>query len=204
MPTGYTADIKDGITFPKFAMNCARAFGATVTMRDESMSVAIPEEFKPNTEYYDRSLKKAHQFLAFLNKVDNTLAEKMAQKEYLKEKIRIGEHLAESNDTICKYRVMLSKVNNWQPPTKDHEELKKFMIDQLEQSIKFDDMSRYYRDNPAILLNGQSWILKKKQECLRDIAYHTKERTEEISRTLERNKWIKDLRNSLEDSKVNV
>lgn len=98
---------------------------------------------------------------------------------------------------------MLSNVNNWQPPTKDHEELKRFMIDQLEQSIKFDDMSRYYMDNPAILLTGQSWILKKKQECLMDIAYHTKERTEEISRTLERNKWIKDLRDSLKDSKVN-
>lgn len=35
MPTGYTADIKDGIDFKTYAMNCARAFGACVMLRDE-------------------------------------------------------------------------------------------------------------------------------------------------------------------------
>ncbi|KKK60691.1 hypothetical protein LCGC14_3021870, partial [marine sediment metagenome] len=31
MPTGYTACIKDGISFEKFVMQCARAMGACVT-----------------------------------------------------------------------------------------------------------------------------------------------------------------------------
>ena len=34
MPTGYTADIKDGIDFKTYAMNCARAFGARVMLRE--------------------------------------------------------------------------------------------------------------------------------------------------------------------------
>lgn len=39
MPTGYTADIKDGITFRDFALRCARAFGATIMQRDEDISI---------------------------------------------------------------------------------------------------------------------------------------------------------------------
>jgi hypothetical protein len=49
MPTGYTAAVADGtITeFPDFAMQCARAFGTLVLMRDEPQDAAIPEKFEP-------------------------------------------------------------------------------------------------------------------------------------------------------------
>jgi len=44
MPTGYTAEIYEGekeVTFEKFALTCARAFGACITIRDEPMSASI-------------------------------------------------------------------------------------------------------------------------------------------------------------------
>lgn len=54
MPTGYTYKINEGkeeVTGRTFLMDCAKAFGACVTMRDESSDTPIPEEFKPNTHY---------------------------------------------------------------------------------------------------------------------------------------------------------
>src|SRR5687768_6886698 len=55
MPTGYTHPVVDGkITeFNDFALSCARAFGALITMRDDAMDAPIPEEFKPETNYHD-------------------------------------------------------------------------------------------------------------------------------------------------------
>ncbi len=59
MPTGYTAAVQNGTVtrFADFAMNCARAFGALVELRDE-MDAPIPDTFKPST-HHSESLKKA-------------------------------------------------------------------------------------------------------------------------------------------------
>jgi RNA polymerase primary sigma factor len=47
MPTGYTAAIKDGISFEKFALQGARAFGALVTL--DEINPALPAEvFSPD------------------------------------------------------------------------------------------------------------------------------------------------------------
>lgn len=64
MPTGYTAAVCDGkITeFPAFALQCARAFGALITMRDDAMNAPIPEEIKPDTSYYDKNISEAEHF----------------------------------------------------------------------------------------------------------------------------------------------
>ena len=48
MPTGYTAAVKDGITFEQFAWSCARAFGALIDMRDSPTGAPIPQRFEPS------------------------------------------------------------------------------------------------------------------------------------------------------------
>src|SRR6185437_5714856 len=55
MPTGYTYPVTDGkITqFNDFAMSCARAFGALISMRDDPRDAPILDEIKPDTKYYD-------------------------------------------------------------------------------------------------------------------------------------------------------
>ena len=65
MPSGYTAAIKDGITFSDFAMNCARAFGALISMRDEPLDAPIPERVEP-TDYHAEKIKKAEERLSAL------------------------------------------------------------------------------------------------------------------------------------------
>jgi len=55
MPTGYTAAVQDGTikTLSEYAMSCARAFGATITMRDEPSDAVIPDEFTPSPYHKD-------------------------------------------------------------------------------------------------------------------------------------------------------
>lgn len=51
MPTGYTAGVKDGTVtdFKAFVMQCARAFGALIDMRDDPSDVPIPKSFAPSS-----------------------------------------------------------------------------------------------------------------------------------------------------------
>ena len=63
MPTGYTADLYDGkdVSFEDFTLNCARAFGALVSLRDEP-DAEIPDEFKVD-EFYVKRFEKAKEEL---------------------------------------------------------------------------------------------------------------------------------------------
>src|SRR5688572_13460567 len=56
MPTGYTAGILSGETksFKQFAIDCMRAFGATIHMRDEPMDK--PYEPRTPSEYYSKRI----------------------------------------------------------------------------------------------------------------------------------------------------
>ena len=77
-----------------------------------------------------------------------------------------------------------------------HRVLKDFMVQQIEESIRFDCSTEYYK-KPTELLTGNQWLLEKKQQLLKDINYHTSEHQEEVERVRQRNEWIKQLRNSL-------
>lgn len=65
MPTGYTAPIYEGekdFTFWKFAMRCARSFGACAGLRDEPLDMVIDldKHFKPS-DYYKKELERAEK-----------------------------------------------------------------------------------------------------------------------------------------------
>ena len=62
MPTGYTAPIYEGeenFTFKKFAMRCARNFGALIEMRGEPLDAEIDFDkcFQPS-DYYKKALER--------------------------------------------------------------------------------------------------------------------------------------------------
>ena len=83
MPTEYTHYIKDGISFKEFALKCARAFGACITMKEDPMDVEIPK-FKPDT-YYHKRLKATLKKWKELDNITVAEAELMAEEEYLRE-----------------------------------------------------------------------------------------------------------------------
>lgn len=194
MPTGYTAAVKDGITFEQFAMNCARAFGALIMMRDDPSDESIPERFEPS-DYHAKALEKARDRLATLEAMSEADANGNARAEYDKAVERHREQLAECQALSDKYHAMLSRVVQWQPPTPEHQGLKDFMATQLRESIDWDCFTKYI--TAPLLQPGIAWLAVQIEQARKDVAYHIRERAAEVERTESRNAWIAALRSSL-------
>jgi hypothetical protein len=193
MPTGYTAAIKDGISFTQFAMRCARGMGALVTMRDEPLDAPVPEKIEPSP-YHLEKLEKLRATLAELRAMpvaEIAAAAVMANAE------RAAAHqrdVVDNEDRRSKYEEMLRQVEKWEPPTHEHRSLRTFMIEQIEQSISFDCRDLIPPPKP---LTGPEWIETKLRDTLRDIEYHETKHTEEVAMAASRTQWLRALRASL-------
>lgn len=195
MPTGYTSNIKDGISFNQFIMSCARAFGALITMKDESYLAKIPKKFKPS-DYHAKKIKEAQKQFEKLEKMSTEKATKLSNKASDLEISNNLKEIKEHNDLSQKYNNMLSEVEKWQPPTPGHQDLKNFMKEQIKDSIKWDCCTEYYLRKVKVL-SAQEWLTNEKQKSLKDIDYHTKENQKEIAMVGKRNEWVEALRKSL-------
>ena len=197
MPTGYTADVQDGnITELKdYALLCARAFGPLIHMRDDSLDTPISE---PDEEswYNTEALKKAKDALYDMYNSTNEDLQSLLEEEYSnQEKSRLNQ-LEKIRVHRNHYENMLSKVHNWEPPTKDHVELKKFMINQLNESVNFDCNDEEYYDNPSEEMNLSDWFDENQENYLWRIDYHEKRIEERSEKTEDKKIWIKNLKES--------
>lgn len=195
MPTGYTADIKDGISFEQFTLNCARAFGALLPMRDLPNSAEIPERFEASP-YHLGKLTEARNILRWYEGFSEDEARMGAANEYEQEEHNRKRRLCENQNVLECYRGMLRQVQAWEPPSADHVKLKTFMVKQIEESIKRDDSTEYL-SKPTAQLSPTEWLESKKAKALQDIEYHKAQWAEEVQRTEQRNRWLKQLRGSL-------
>lgn len=193
MPTGYTAEVVDGkITdFPAFVMICARAFGALISMRDEPMDAPIPDEIKPSN-YYVRKVEDRSRELGAVQKMTDAEARTAAEADHAKALKSRSDYLARQDAEAARINAMLAQVRAWTPPTPDHTEMKKFMIEQLTISLP----GSYVPAMPE-LLDGPTWRQRKIDELAVEIARSKDERDKENERAAKRTKWVKDLRASL-------
>lgn len=196
MPTGYTANIADGITFEEYAWRCARAFGALINMRDDPSDAPIPEELKIDP-YHLKEMRKSEAELNLLSGMTEIEIEAMVEKEYNEAIAERNESIAKNHDLMEKYAAMLSQVRAYVPPTPDHIELKVFMEEQIVKSMDFDNMLKYYADNPIIKKPVMRRVTDKVKSVKDSINYHIEEYKQEVNRTNDRNAWIKALRDSL-------
>jgi hypothetical protein len=196
MPTGYTAAVADGgITeFRDFALDCARAFGACVTLRDEPHDAPIPDEFQPSTDYHDKAIRQAKHELELVLAMSDEECEEAARVEYVAAVETHRERGQELEDRRLRYKRMLEKAEAWKSPSDDHDGLKDFMVSQLRKSIDFD--CTHHGKFPE-RETGAEWRSRKLAKANRDIEYHEDERQKEIDRVSSRNNWLKQLRQSL-------
>lgn len=197
MPTGYTAKIGEGQSFEDFVLGCARAFGACIMQRDDPMSDK-PTLQEPST-YHSEKLEEAQAQLAeFLGMTED---EKLDYGRQCKEEaiFRAEESLAKNKALAAKYDDMMDKVEAWTPPTFEHEELKQFMLNQIQESKRFDCMSSYYKDELAKAKTQTPFQFYQKMidSIAWNIKYHSEESIKDVERTLGRNDWIKKLYESL-------
>lgn len=83
MPTGYTAAIKDGITFQEYALSCARAFGALISMREESSDAPIPDALEMSP-YYQTSYDEAREALDEFSALEYPEVKKKYEEYFVK------------------------------------------------------------------------------------------------------------------------
>lgn len=194
MPTGYTAPVVDGeMTSPAdFILNCARAFGALVSLRD-SPRAPIPDELQPST-YHAEQAEAAQARLDDLLTTDAGEAEAEARRAHDAAMGRWRDGRAKTDRVLGRLTEMRAAIVEWTPPTPDHEGLKEFMLDQLDQTIRYDGTF----DTPAPeFVPGPERLAARIAAAEWDIEYHTAEQERENERVAERNAWLAALRASL-------
>lgn len=201
MATGYTHPVVDGSVtdFPQFALQCARAFGALIMMRDAPMDAEIPDEFKPS-DYSAKRLVAAKERLSALEALTPAEVEKKAAESYaalLKAHLDYRARMKLENDRLD---AMLKHVKSWRPPTSEHKGLKEFMIEQLTSSKH--DME--WGSEDPVKQSAKDWLATEMAAAKRDVAYHTNEDKEERERAAGRTEWVRELRASLKQPRVSL
>ena len=196
MPTEYTVKLMEhGQSFPEFVMGCARAFGACITMRDDLNETPIPDKFEP-TDYHVKAAVEARGKLATLKGMtdDEKIAFGLSKK---KAAIKHNqEWLERENRENGRLDEMESQVRVWIPPTKDHQGLKDFMLQQIK--ISRGDTGYIQKElSDAQAKNPMDYYVAGVSAAARDINYHTEENEKETGRVSGRTEWVQQLRQSI-------
>jgi len=198
MPTGYTHNIaRNDFTFEDYALTCARAFGATSHQRDSNLNER--PKCSLDDEYYTERFNESSALLKTLEEMDDAAIEKYGQNCKDKEILSINTELSKRQDLYENYFIMLSKVNAWQPPSLDHEPLKKFMIEQINISIESDCDLEYYAETleKVSKMSNRDFYETELKSVISDVFYY-KDQIEKYNRNVDKsNQWILDLYKSL-------
>ena len=179
-------------------MGCARAFGALIDMRDEPQNAEIPESFHESS-YHKEQIEKNETELNALLAITPEIAEEKARSAYEASVDYHTDAIAKRDALKAKYKAMLSDVKSYSSPSPDHDNFKKFMADQIRQSIEFDCGGDYHERAiaGAKALAGHEWVEAEKQRLEESIEYHRKHQAEDDERNRQRNEWVRKLRESL-------
>jgi len=205
MPTGYTAGIIDGEidTFQEFAKLCTRAFGATMHLRDESMT----SEYKPSepSSYYLDEINKANKYIDLIGKSTDAQIVKAEKKELLKSKEYHTKAIEKENASVEKLNQFLVKAKGYSPVTPEHVGIAEFMVNQIEITIKSELGFNYHQDAIAEIdkklssLSADKIRAEKIAKARKDLKYNTEKHLEDVKRCNDANKWYQDFINSVKD-----
>lgn len=197
MATGYTDKVQKGelTSFKEFAYLCTRAMGVAVLQREESLDVPLKEEYTADTSFWEKSLSKAYAGLIAAIAWTPEEAQEKADAAYAEHVQHAKEANARTAEQLKNYRAMLAKVLDWTPPTSEHQGLKNFMIEQLQDSIKHDG---YLVDVPSPI-TGEEYRVREIQAHQRSISLSSEQIEKEITRAQSRTEWIKAFKDSVDN-----
>lgn len=197
MPTGYTAPVQDGtITDVKdFAASCARAFGAFIHQRDDSMRDRLTYPPKPDNSYYNRALDnaiEADKDWRSLSEADKYLR---WSNYYTQRKVEKHEALAKKAQHSARYESMLAQVESIDVPSK-LQNFKDFMIEQLNSSIEADCGNPEWTESWYTPLEYGQWCDEQERKIARDLSYYAEELRKDNERYAERVEYINLMRDT--------
>lgn len=203
MPTGYTSGIIDGNlkTFKDFAMLSSRAFGATIHMRDESLDK--PYEKRKPSNYYVENIERAKKRIYSAKRRSDKRLIRDRKRELRESIIYHQKRLDETNESVKRLNSFLDEAKAYKPPTKEHIGIKKFMIEQIEETIKWDGNTSYHKEAIANCyeelknLSARKIRKAKLAQAKKELRYYTKSYRDEVKRCKTANLWVERYFNSL-------
>lgn len=203
MPTGYTDGILKGKikTFPQFATSCMRAFMPLVHMKEHSFDAKY-ELRKPN-QYHIKGLRQAKSNLKKWQSYSDKQILAIAKVDLKKTIKYYTGKIKEIRKHKKSLEKMLTEVVNWTPPTSEHAEFRRFMIEQLETTIKIDGDVEYYvkefEKNKSELKNINAIDVRRQkiEKFTWDMEYNTEKLNKDIENCEFSNKWVEDIMKSL-------
>lgn len=187
MPTGYTDIIYKGIGFEDFILNCSRAFGALIHMRDESSKAQIT--LPVGSDFHVTELEKARTRLKDLSQMSLQRRKEGERKKYEAAVAYQKEAQEERAVKRGQLEAMLEKVENWRPPSTDHVGLHSFMVKQIEETIQHDCCGFEKYETPVVE-TPEEWYKNQVERAEHDIEYHEEHLSEDNERNDQRRKWI--------------
>lgn len=194
MPSGYTAVLEErDVTFEDFLWRCAKGFYRD---REDSLDGPVPEKYVFDFTYEKRSIAEDKKELAKLEKM--SLSE--AREEIKASNERASREWEKSNKkTIAareKYLKIREKIVDWVPPTKDHEELKKFMLEQMDQELRW---TKPHDFEPMGTTNEEvrKWIDERIVDKKRSLAATEMRLAEKQENEKKANEWLAKLKESV-------
>lgn len=204
MPSYYTEPVGKGELedFSQFALKCSRAMGVAIMQRDEDAGAPLRVERELNTHYRDKAAEYATEVRRLEALTDDELMEEQRASV-----ARINADKAASLErgeaTVARYEAMLRQVNAWEPPTPEHENFKKFMQDQLTESIKFDGPGSWARE-VAVVVAAESWRAEQLLHARRMRDSYERDWVEEQERCESRARWVEEFLRSLPDPEAHA
>ena len=195
MPTGYTSDIYDGkdVSGKDFILQCSRMFLSC--MRDTTLNSPLPKQIEVDN-YYVEHLEKAKDKLRRVKNMTIEEIEKEVEEKYQHDIENYKKVHEAKNQLKHRYLKVLSEIILWQPPTTEHESLKKFAIDQLMGSIE-QDCSTRYRDSIPVKQTPIDYYNDKIEDYTDSVQYAEDLLKSEQEHVEQQNCWLKQLRDSL-------
>ena len=204
MPTGYTADVLDGkiTTLAEFAKTCIKNFAACSHMREDGPGA----EYRPRVadSYYKEQLDAAFQTMTYLNDPAEWTAMASRCKQGILDKIEQYEaSITKAKANRISTERMLVLVNDFDPPTSEYQGLKRFMIEQLETTLRFDCSTRFYEESLAELntklrdFNSVTAMQQLREQTSKDILRYNEEYIKERDHCETSNKWVEVLLEAL-------
>ena len=171
-------------------------------MRDEPLSKPVPTQFEPNPYYkndYEKTVETRNKYRQMtFEEAKKELIEKH-KKDIESAKKSLDEFVAEDE----RYMKVRDEIEKWIPPTSEHENVKKFALNQIDISLNT-DMREYCNKelNKDLDISDEAvhlYMNEINEFYENSVTRAYKDWQEELKKTADKNMWMKQFLDSLEN-----
>lgn len=197
MATVYTHGVKVGSVrdFKSFAKKCMEAFSG-----DHQIQQSLSDAIEYDKQQLER-LEKEKQEIE--NKTDKELVD--TERENIQRWIdQANKYIEENKEEIRRLNDMLDKVEKFKPPTEEHRNFKSFMVQQLKDTIHYENLQEEYENDIKNLQIDQKNINPNRvrgrmlRRINKEILYHKQEIDKQKKSKKDNSKWIAQLEEAIE------